>query len=261
MATGRYRFVGARFCLIAGSAVLLAIGTGSPVADTLYKCVDGNGRVAYQQRPCDSGAGTQITTKSASPRPADTQSVSVPIPTAAGTSAVAPAAPAVPAVAAPSKPALPATPPAEARGRLDGYPASGYGLAVGMSGNDVIRRWGRPHEINVIEPDSVFFHYCDLRTAFIYKGELVSWSARFPDSESGATLYKFGEPWIRAVQKWGYERAHKSYSNSGSDRGDIEQWTPNRWVVTDAQGNIVSWCDAADYRSPVTPPQKRTAWE
>ncbi len=256
MAEAQYRLM-ACGRLVATSVVLSLVWCIPAFADTLYKCTDGSGHVAYQQRPCDGGGGVQVTTKSVSPQSADTQTVSVPVPLAARTPPAAPTT----GVADQSRPALPATPPAEARGRLDGYPATGYGLSVGMSGNDVIQRWGRPHEINVVSEDAVFFHYCDLRVAFIFRGELVSWSAMFPDSEKGAGLYSYGEPWTDAVQKWGAKRDRRAFMSAAGDTGDVEKWTPNRWIVTDAQGNIVSWCDAANYRPPVTPPQKITEWE
>jgi hypothetical protein len=243
---------------VAVSVVLSLVWCSPATADTLNKCLDGSGHVSYQQRPCDGGTGVQVTTKSASPQPVDTQTVSVPVPLPAQTP---PRAPAAAGAVDQSRPALPATPPAEARGRLNGYPAAGYGLSVGMTGNDVIKRWGRPHEINVVNGDAVFFHYCDLRVAFIFRGELVSWSALFPDGEKGAALYNYGEPWTDAVQKWGAKRDRRAFMSNSGDTGDVEKWAPNRWVVTDAQGYIVSWCDAANYRPPVTPPQNITAWE
>lgn len=263
MAKFQYRFALACGRLIAASVVLSSNWCNPASADTLYKCVDGSGHVAYQQRPCDGGSGAQINTKSSTPPSTSGQTVPIPrvpqssVPSA--TSATSPT-PAPPASTEQSAIKLPPTPPAEARGHLDGWPASGDGLIVGMSGKAVVKSWGRPHDINVVNRDSVFFHYCDLRTAYIYKGELVSWSALFPDSKKGAALYRYGDPWIRAAQKWGYQRERNSFNNSATDRGDVQRWSPTKWVVTDAQGNIVSWCDTTDY-PPVIPPLNKTEWE
>ena len=105
----------------------------------------------------------------------------------------------------------------------------------------------------------MFFDYCDGRIALFMKGEVASWSALFPESKARIRLFNYGDPWTRAPLKWGYERDRKTFLNCGSDRGDVQTWAPSRWIVTDSQGNIVTWCDAA--YSSMPPPTHKTAWE
>ena len=234
--------------------VMLALTTAA-TAQSMYKCTTPTG-VVYQQAPC-MGTGKRIVVEPASGPASGTDR-----PVVEDTPRTQPPVAPTPATSeAPVKSDLPATPPPEARGRLDGWPKSDDGLAVGMSPNAVIRAWGRPHEIVQSGSDGMFFHYCDMRTALIWKGQLASWSALFDDSKRGAHSYVYGQPWREAAQKWGVDRERKAFMYAGGERGDVQTWSQGKWIVTDQQGNIVSWCDAADHRGSTPPPTHRTAWE
>ena len=226
----------------------------TPMAQSLYKCVGAGGRVAYQQNPCP-GAGTKL--EVSVPSGMGTAPAATPGPASAN-SPVATDKPkdTVPAAAESS---LPSRPPVQARGRLDGWPKSGDGLSEGMSPRDVIGQWGRPHQGDVVDRRGLFFDYCDFRVAFFFDGKLASWVALFPETKAGAHLFIYGEPWKAGPLKWGVERERVGFTNAVSDHGDVQTWAKGRWIVTDSQGNIVSWCDSSG--SSMSPPTRRTAWE
>jgi hypothetical protein len=240
-----------------GLLVGALLWTSLAPAQSMYRCVGADNRVTYQQRPC-AGTGASIDV-----RPASGTTVEASQSEGTGKSAAAPpkVAPLPPTSTATPLPDLPDVPPPQARGRLDGWPKSGEGLVKGMQPGAVIQRWGRPHQVEIVGEHGLFFDYCDSRIAFFWRGALSSWAAIFPDSKAGAYLYSYGQPWAIASQKWGFEREQKAYSNSVSDRGNVQTWAKSRWIVTDAQGNIVSWCDAAPPGSAMAPPTRRTPWE
>lgn len=131
-------------------------------ADTLFKCVSNESRTTYQQRPCDGGATSTLSTKGGERSGSEdaTQSVKVPFP-----SQPPPVATVAPLVVSKSPAALlPASVPPQARGRLEGWPATGDGLVAGMSPSDVIKRWGRPTEWT-----------CSTRTAFFSTIATFDW--------------------------------------------------------------------------------------
>lgn len=215
-------------------ATVLTFGWGTALAQT-YKCTDPTGRVTYQQRPCD-GTGTALDV-----RPANAQ--------------VREPAPAV--LANPPAPSRPV--PGEAEPRtdpLDPYRLPGLRLSLGMNVQQVVSMWGLPTEMST-DRGYTIMHWCDARIALLVKGVLRAWDAPFADSRKGATLYSYGEPWIRASQRWGSDPNQlkiEPYSGPLLGRGEVRKWTPLRWIVTDQQGNISGWCDAAEHRPPVRPP-------
>jgi hypothetical protein len=238
--------------LIAGAS---AVGTADAGAQAIVRCTDSNGRVVYQSKPCDGqGGGRPVdVTNATSSGKVDPPAEPVPVPV--------PAAKAATKANAPATTGLPATPPAIARGRLDGYPKEGFGLREGMLPAQVVRVWGRPHEVTVFSARATFFDYCDWRVAMFWDGKLASWSALFADSKRGVSLFRYAEPWIGGPQTWGVERRRYTYMHDVNDRGDVQFWSGQRWIVTDTHGNIVSWCDADVSRPDTAPPTRRTPWE
>jgi hypothetical protein len=97
--------------------------------------------------------------------------------------------------------------------------------------------------------------------ALVIDGRLQAWDAPFPDSKRGATLFTYGEPWTHAAARWGFDRKNVPYSGPHVGRGEIQRWTPLRWIVTDSHGGIVGWCDAAEHRSAVAPPAFNPPWD
>jgi hypothetical protein len=104
-------------------------------------------------------------------------------------------------------------------------------------------------------------HWCDMRMALLVDGKLVAWGAPFKDSKRGANLFKYGEPWTVAVQRWGIDRTRKSFQGGDVGFGEKQMGTDLRWIVLDSHGNIVGWCDAAEYRTPVVPPAFNPPWD
>jgi hypothetical protein len=225
-------------------------------AQSIYRCTDAGGRVVYQSKRCDAqGGGRRVDeTNAATSGSVDTPPATVAVPAPIPSKPTEKPAPATTAD-------LPATPPAGARGRLDGYPKEGHGLKEGMPPSQVVKIWGRPHEVDVFNARATFFHYCDWRTAMFYDGKLASWSAHFPDSKRGVSLFRYSETWIGAPQTWGMERRRTNYMHGVNDRGEVQFWSGQRWIVTDTHGNIVSWCDADVTRPDTAPPTRKTPWE
>jgi len=227
-------------------------------AETVYRCVGLDGKVSFQQRKCEAaGEAVDVSPANRQVKVPERPDEFVRVPSAKGReTSKAAAEKSLDVEATPSIDVL-----QFARGRLDGFPKLGHRLTVGMPPAAVIEAWGRPHEVVSHGPTTLFFHYCDLRTALFWKGRLASWSALFEDSQRGTALFSYGESWKAASTKWGYQRNHRAFMFSGGARGEIQEWSPQRWIVTNAEGGIVSWCDAADHRPPTPPPTVSTPWE
>ena len=237
-------------CLLGCSTLALAT---LAFAQSMYKCTGADGRISYQQTPCaGTGKALDVTIPSGYQGGA-AQGNAVPGAATASSGSANSADTGAPAGVPP------VDPPLQARGRLNGWPKSGDGLVEGMAPRDVIRRWGRPHKVDIVEERGLFFDYCDARAAFFFDGKLTSWSALFPESKAGSSLFVYGEPWKVASLRWGIERDRRSFSNSASDRGDVQTWGKGKWIVTDAAGNITAWCESRGSSS--MPPTLKTAWE
>src|SRR5690348_7387363 len=119
-------------------------------AQSLFKCVGSDGHVSYQQRPC-VGSGKAIDATPANEEVKPATSVAVPVPKASRS-------PTSSGVASANSVTtdVPGGPPPQAKGRLDGWPHSGDGLVQGMSPSAVIKSWGRPHSISIIDGKAVF---------------------------------------------------------------------------------------------------------
>jgi hypothetical protein len=144
--------------------------------------------------------------------------------------------------------------------RLAAYQQAEFGLSRGMGIKEVTETWGLPTDMRT-DRNYTFMHWCDMRVALLIDGVLEGWDAPFADSKAGARLYKYGEPWTVASMRWGVDRKIEGYSGPLLGRGEIQRWTPLRWVVLDSHGHIVSWCDAAQHRAPVTPPAFNPPWD
>jgi hypothetical protein len=92
-------------------------------------------------------------------------------------------------------------------------------------------------------------------------GKLARWLALEDDAKRGAQLFKYGEPWITAAQRWGADRKIAPFSGPLLGRGETHKWSPNRWVVTDSHGNIVGWCDTSKGWPPDIPPAFNPPWD
>lgn len=254
-----------RGVVVSATAAVVALGPistivvwpGPAAAQSMYKCVGADNRITYQQKPC-VGAGTSVDVTPATGTGGTTSQPE----TSPNAEKAAPktSSPEVQPVAGPPA-TIPESALSRAKGRLDGRPKSGGGLTEHMSASAVIRQWGRPHQIDVVDRDLMFFDYCDYRLAAFWKGKLALWVLPFPESKAGAALYRYGEPWTSAPQKWGIDRERKTYMNSGVDRGDVQKWNAGRWIVTDTNGNIVSWCDTPTPQLSTPPPTSKSAWE
>lgn len=243
--------------VVLGIPVTALMWPGLTAAQSMYKCVGPDNRVTYQQKPC-GGAGTSIDVRPAAGMGAQANE---PDPSTNAAAAVPKTQnPEAASVSVPL-PSIPDTALSRARGRLDGRPKSGGGLVEHMPASSVIRQWGRPHQIDVVDGNVVFFDYCDYRLAAFWKGKLALWVLPFPESNAGAFLFRYGEPWTSAPKRWGIDRDRKTYMNSASDRGDVQKWNSGRWIVTDANGNIVSWCDTPTPQQSTPPPTRKSVWE
>ena len=213
-----------------------------PAGAQVYQCKDAEGRTTFQQRPCD-GAGKRLEVRPANEQVRSVESPSVAIPV-------------------PSKPPTSTTKqePRKQADPLDIYRNTALGLSVGLDMRGVIERWGLPTTTRN-DRNWIFMRWCDQRMAALIDGKLDLWDAPFKDSVRGAQLFKYGEPWTAASQRWGADRKVDPYSGPQVGRGETHKWTPLRWVVTDSHGNIVGWCDAAEHRDPKIPPAFNPPWD
>lgn len=212
----------------------------------VYRCPDATGKVTYQGKPCDAATVA-------------TPAATAPINTTGNVMETAPRSVAVvPKGAAPAPkiaPAAPRAPEPDPR-----YQRAELGLAAGMDVRNVVERWGLPTDIRT-ERNYTFMHWCDMRIALLIDGVLQSWDAPFADSRAAIRLFKYGEPWTAAVHKWGKDRRNQPFTGPMLEKGEVQRWTELRWIVTDSHGNIVSWCDAAEHRSPSRPPAFNPPWD
>lgn len=222
---------------------MLLACVGAHAEAQVFRCADAAGTVTYQQRPCE-GKGSAVDVRPANAQERAPIQQIPPVPAEASVAATARAG---------------AT--AEERTPAQDYQKPGLRLRVGMSERQVIESWGLPTDLHDYGGGWYFLWWCDMRMALMVDGRLRSWDAPFEDSVRGANLFSYGEPWIRASQRWGYERKVEAYSGPRLGRGEVQKWTPLRWVVTDSHGRLVSWCDAAEHRSPEPPPAFNPPWD
>ena len=229
-----------RSCLTTLTTLLLLTFAASGVHAEVFRCVDVNGKVSYQQRPCE-GVGTKVDV-----HPANEQLPTAGKPTQPSPSKAADAAP------------IPV--PETTQDRWSAYREPGLRLSLGMSVRQVVEAWGLPTDIRE-DRNYTFMHWCDMRMVLLVDGQARAWDAPFRDSKKGAQLYSYGEPWTHASQRWGADRKTVAYQGPLLGRGETQKWTDLRWVVTDSHGSIVGWCDAAEHRSPVRPPAFNPPWD
>jgi hypothetical protein len=139
----------------------------------VHRCVDTSGRVVYQERAC-AADGTE----------APAQAVTVPA--------------AKPKAATPTPTTVKA--PVRTEEAPGPYQRPGLGLAVGMGTRDVVEQWGLPTDVRN-DRNWTFMHWCDMRVVLLIDAELKQWDAPFADSIKGASLYRYGSPWIAAAQR------------------------------------------------------------
>jgi hypothetical protein len=234
---------------IGGTAAVVAFAaisgglTAVEAEAQMYKCADETGRVSYQQKPCEgSGSKFQV-------RPANEQVREPPPPTSTEVPPAPPSSPATDKAEPKPDPFAPHRPP-------------GLRLSRGMNTQQVVEMWGLPTETKS-ERDWTFMHWCDARIALLVRGKLEAWDAPFDDSKKGATLYSYGDPWIRSTQRWSSdpnELKIEPFNGPLQGRGETRKWSPLRWVTTDQRGNITGWCDAAEHRAPARPPAFNPPW-
>lgn len=231
--------------------LLVVLSISQSAAGALYLCSD-NGTKTYQDKPC-AGTGKVI---DATPANGTIGRQSDPGASLNGA----------------STDAKELSRPATQRSVADDGIAR-YGLTRGMSVRAVMERWGFPGQLPRIvrEPSgtrvAAFYHWCDLRIAMFIDGALAEWDAPLNDSKRGVTLFRYGEPWIRASQRWGYQpRKVESFSGPEVGRGEVHHWDDaegkwTRWVMTDSHGAIVGWCERTNGRTVDPPTPFNPPWD